>query len=394
MEDYAIFEMNDISPKVLLIYEDDENFIINSVLDKDIEVMPLRLSYDLSTFSSSYIEKTKHLFSFYVNRDNSFKNELLRLKKHFKHYMRTPVVAYIPDSEEFDFIKSILDEIGIKHVNSLDKAIELLNCQKKVFFVDIDDTLRTSSGLITSNTKDVIKGTIKEGNEVVITTARPRYYALKICNEISSSDVVISSNGADIYDRKRKKVLYNSFLNNEDVYDIIDYCYLHDLRAVVTAGDVDYVTKIVRNDSQILLKRESFRKQLEDAAINTVMVIDKNTKGVDKFKEKISSCDKYTIVNEKDKTDKFKENWFAVGSADSNKGNAIVKVADYYGVPIINTIAIGNDKNDISMFLKAGISVAVKNSPLEVKKIAKIVVDSNDDEGVANIIDEITNKKV
>ena len=59
-----------------------EHFIIN-LLNSNIEVMPIRYSYDLSCFSSEYIELTKSLFTYYYTEENSYDNELLRLKKHY-----------------------------------------------------------------------------------------------------------------------------------------------------------------------------------------------------------------------------------------------------------------------------------------------------------------------
>lgn len=49
MEDYDIFnEMTNIqNKKCIMMFEDDEHFIINNILNSDFELIPLRLSYDL-----------------------------------------------------------------------------------------------------------------------------------------------------------------------------------------------------------------------------------------------------------------------------------------------------------------------------------------------------------
>ena len=113
MEDYDVFnEMIDIkSKKCIMMFEDDEEFITNNILNSDFELIPLRLSYNLSNHSTEYIENTKKLFTYYYNDKNSYKNELLRLKKHFVHYRRFPFIVYLPNrNEDFEnLIKMFID---------------------------------------------------------------------------------------------------------------------------------------------------------------------------------------------------------------------------------------------------------------------------------------------
>ena len=62
-------------------------------------------------------------------------------------------------------------------------------------------------------------------------------------------------------------------------------------------------------------------------------------------------------------------------------------MAEKLSVPMNQTIAFGDNHNDISMFLKAGFSVAMKNGEEEAKKAAHIVTESNNEEGVARILE-------
>lgn len=123
MNDYSFEESQNISDRIILIYEDNEKYILNNLLNKGIEIIPIRFSYDLSNFSEEYIEKTKKLFIYYFNLNNSYKNELLRLKKHFQHYRRFPQIAYIPNKKEFFSIIKMLKELNIKVVYNI-KNIE------------------------------------------------------------------------------------------------------------------------------------------------------------------------------------------------------------------------------------------------------------------------------
>ena len=131
MEDYDIFnEMHDIDKKqLILVVEDDEKFIMNNLNNSNIEIMPIRFSYDLSMFSNEYIEFTKSLFTYYYTEENSYDNELLRLKKHFTHYQRKPNIAYIPNLDKYQSLIKMLDELGITCIND---KISLINIVKKI----------------------------------------------------------------------------------------------------------------------------------------------------------------------------------------------------------------------------------------------------------------------
>ena len=59
-------------------------------------------------------------------------------------------------------------------------------------------------------------------------------------------------------------------------------------------------------------------------------------------------------------------------------------MADYLNIPYFRTIAIGNEKNDLSMFEQSGYSIAVEN--------ADYVTLSNDEDGVAHVLELILKK--
>ena len=80
---------------------------------------------------------------------------------------------------------------------------------------------------------------------------------------------------------------------------------------------------------------------------------------------------------------------FSMISSNASKGNALKILANYLNIPMKNTIAIGNDKNDISMIKMAEIGVAVANATDDLKKYAKVITDSNDEDGVANYLEKL-----
>ena len=72
-----------------------------------------------------------------------------------------------------------------------------------------------------------------------------------------------------------------------------------------------------------------------------------------------------------------------------DKGSAIDALSAYYGVEKSCIMAIGDDYNDIAMLQNAGISVAMENAVPEAKAVAKYITDTNNNDGVAKIIQRL-----
>ena len=119
------------------------------------------------------------------------------------------------------------------------------------------------------------------------------------------------------------------------------------------------------------------------------MFIDKNSNEIFKLKDILSKNGKLNIVDECIEKSKYCENWFSIVNSNCSKGNAIKILIKYLNVPIENTIAIGNDKNDISMFEVAGLSVAVANASEDIKNKVDYITLSNDEDGVALFLESL-----
>lgn len=389
MEDYDVFnEMQNIKDKnTIIIIEDDEKFIIQNLLDSSFEIIPIRFNYDLSCFSNNYIDKTKKLFTYYYNENNSYENELLRLKKHFIHYQRNPIIAYIPNDSKYIKLKNMLNEIGIKCISDKEQFISMLNI--KLIFIDSDDTLKKTDGSISDRVKMAIEKNRKVGNKIIICTARPRYQTLEVMKETDADSIIVSSNGSEIYDNNDSKIIFNSFIDNESVIKLVKYAYSKDIRLILTMEDYDYVTKEIRNPNQKLLNNHNYEEELTGCHVKQCMFIDKKSEEIFKIKDILSENNKLHIVDEINENSLYEEKWFSVSNSNCSKGNALKIVSKYLNIPIENTIAIGNGKNDISMFEVAGLSVAVANASDDIKSKVNHITLSNDEDGVAVFLETL-----
>lgn len=78
---------------------------------------------------------------------------------------------------------------------------------KYIIAIDSDGTLRKTDGTISDFTKLAIKKQIEKENIIVICIARPRYHTQKISNEVGANRFMISSNGSEIYDVQKQKII-------------------------------------------------------------------------------------------------------------------------------------------------------------------------------------------
>src|SRR5258706_14918912 len=73
----------------------------------------------------------------------------------------------------------------------------------------------------------------------------------------------------------------------------------------------------------------------------------------------------------------------------ANKGDGVAVLAAAAGVALENVAVIGDQRNDMAMFRRAGLSIAMGQGPDEVRATAMRVTGSNDEDGVAQAIDDI-----
>ena len=96
--------------------------------------------------------------------------------------------------------------------------------KNKTIFVDLDGTLLNKYGIVTEETKEEIKQTIKKGNEVIIASGRPIDSIKTIAKEIGSENYFIAGNGSLIYDIKKDEIIYEKFLSKQKVLEIAKIC--------------------------------------------------------------------------------------------------------------------------------------------------------------------------
>ena len=72
----------------------------------------------------------------------------------------------------------------------------------------------------------------------------------------------------------------------------------------------------------------------------------------------------------------------------ANKGAVVERMSHYYKIPLEQIATLGDQPNDVLMFQRSGLSIAMGNASEEVQREATCVTASNEDEGFARAVEE------
>ena len=260
---------------------------------------------------------------------------------------------------------------------------------KHLFVIDLDGTLLDNSitGYITKENKDAIKRLIDAGHEVMISTARAWQSTKKIYDDLEIDGFVSNYNGAYLHHPTgpafKNKV---SRLNLSDVLYVLRDKRLKEITDITCVVGLDWVR--LDGENEALNNVFKFNKMASYKVVDTVdlfggpfsptsVVID--TKG----DYDLASILRYLNVRYGDLLD---FSGWSKGSAYSpvidmvkkgiNKGSSLSYGVRYYGIDVLNTVAIGDGYNDVPMFEKANYGIAMANGSVNVQKKADYVTDT------------------
>jgi cof-like hydrolase len=263
-----------------------------------------------------------------------------------------------------------------------------------LIFSDFDGTLLKDDFTVGRRNADAIKNYIARGGHFVVCTGRmsssidPWKEFLGIGNQRIA---VAGFQGTHISDTSGR-LLYCDYVNPDTVYKILK-----------KGEELEVYTHFY--DSDTVYIREENEINLEYARITGAPL-----KVVGNLADYISAhrdlkVIKIMVVVEASRADAVKAEYAAMGldgvqfymssdvflefvSSVGGKGSGLKKVAEFLGVPMSRTIAVGDNQNDISMIKAAGLGIAVSNAREEVKQAADYVTVSNNEDAIAEVIEK------
>lgn len=286
----------------------------------------------------------------------------------------------------------------------------------KLIAIDLDGTMLNGYGVVTENTKKQIKRTIEKGIDVIIASGRPIDSIKTIANEIGSTKYFIAGNGALIYDIQKNEFLYENYLNKEKVLEIIKMCEENSISYNVYTDKTIISTALKYN---VLYYYKENLKKAEDKQTH-INIVENMYEYINKMQEekflKITICDEnksvfQSIIKKLNQIENIEvldvshmsrkliqqgteeipiEYYYTEISAKNvDKWYALEFLMSKLNIKKEEIVAIGDNINDKKMIEEAGLGVAMGQSNPTIKEIANYITDSNEQEGVATILEKI-----
>ena len=263
----------------------------------------------------------------------------------------------------------------------------------KMIALDMDGTLLNSEKQITPLTKAAIKKAHAQGVKIVLATGRPLegiYPALKELDLLGSGNYALSFNGALVVNVQEKRPIYANALKGSD------YKKLNELSCQLGVNCHAFSTR------QGLIARKNSRYTQVEVDINKIPlhIVNPSTDiNDDEDIIKVMFIDEPAILEPalKKLPDWAKNDYNSFRSTPSffefmhkhvDKGAGLSHLAQYLNISRDEIIACGDEGNDAAMIKYAGLGVAMGNAIDSIKAIADYVTDTNDDDGIAKVIDK------
>ena len=248
----------------------------------------------------------------------------------------------------------------------------------KLLFTDLDGTLLTDDKTILDVDMKAIEGMLARGHKLVLCTGRPLTSAKQLAQKYGFDKpgfLLVSFNGGLIYDYATEQSILTRYIPVESVKFIMDAAHKAGMHAHTYSGDLvvsEYETEQLKTYCRLMKMDYVVVKDIRDYYGEFINVV-------------VKPPGKLFDVFSKPEMLEFSH-------MQSNKGDAVRFMADFYKVPLSDTIAVGDEENDCPMIEAAGVGIAMANASDVAKSVADYVTKAdNNHGGIAEIIEKFAN---
>ncbi len=267
---------------------------------------------------------------------------------------------------------------------------------KTLYLSDLDGTLLNDNAELTNKSAEILNELIKNGMNFSVATARTNATVLEMFHKVDLNFPLILMNGVVIFSIKDNKNLVCHNIDNLHVNKVLDIFnsygkspmlyYQRDgyleiaYRNLTNDAQKEYVSQRSDMTRKRFLKVDDFSVLPTDDLIYIVSLdYPDEIKGIydDIIESDMLTCafykDNYTDCN-----------FLECMSKKASKASAALELKKLYGFDRI--VAFGDNLNDIPLFELADEAYAVSNACDELKSVATGVIDSNNDDAVAEFL--------
>jgi Cof subfamily protein (haloacid dehalogenase superfamily) len=263
----------------------------------------------------------------------------------------------------------------------------------------MDGTLLQSDGILSEYTKQKINEFYDKGIPFSIATARSMVSAKPLLEGVRFCAPVVLMNGVFVYDLEKEKAISYHEIPHSALKNILDIFYENKLHpCMFLYGDDGLLSiKFTELDNEVMEWFYNARVNMLDGRFTKTDDMTKIPQGqhpvyinhfapkelLDPIAEKMKSVEGISFAYYKDS---YSDDWLIeIYSATASKAQGAKELCEYLHGDSIT--AFGDNLNDLIMLKGADRAVAVENAVDQVKKIAHIVIGTNDEDSVVKFID-------
>jgi hypothetical protein len=259
----------------------------------------------------------------------------------------------------------------------------------KLIASDMDDTLLNSQCRVSARNEAAIRQALASGKIFLLATGRMYVSAQPYAERLGLDVPLVTYNGALVKGSLSGRVFYEHKLSLKTANDALAYCRERGYYLQLYVGD-----RILIHTENACSRMYSRISGIPTTAIGDAVY------HTDEAPYKIlvmTESDSFHAVWQDFSRDfagrldvtSSKDNFLELMEPGVNKWEAVKSVAAGYGVRPEEIMCIGDSNNDVKMIANAGIGVAMGNSKDAVKAQAKIITATNDEDGVALVLESI-----
>jgi hypothetical protein len=266
-----------------------------------------------------------------------------------------------------------------------------MKSQYKLLVTDIDGTIANKDGEISDIDLKALRKINKAGVMISLCTGRPAGGCAKVLDRLSMDGFHIFFDGALVTDSTLTEEIYIKPIGSELVKQICTLASYNEITMELFSKSGFFISSpkpLADIHGQLL----NFKPIITDfATICTqekivlgclVTPAHEETRILSLFQELEGSLRFSSTINPT-RPDIRLINITATGVT---KGTALEALITYLGLNKKNVMAIGDGANDITLLSSAGLAIAMKNAPENLKNIANYVTEDVEHNGVAKVI--------
>ncbi|MDX2064174.1 MAG: Cof-type HAD-IIB family hydrolase [Fimbriimonadaceae bacterium] len=255
--------------------------------------------------------------------------------------------------------------------------------------IDLDNTLLTHEKEILPTVADAVHRARAEGVEIVLASGRIQNSVRRYAEQLGLTGPLICCNGADAV-WADGRVIFHDPLAESAVTRVLEFAARVGAQAnvytadeVFMVGETEWAAEYRRRVPHLTPEFRS-AESIRGFSVSKVLLIGA-ADAIPRWRAEIEPTLDANVVRITESEPEYLE----FLGAGVSKGTALERVAQLLQIPQAETGAIGDYWNDFEMLAWCGYPGAIGNALDSVKSIAKIVVKSNENGGVADYLNAI-----